>query len=58
MENRLELTERILHAMAALVPIPEEQLRENWHMLLRAKGFDWERALIDLLVSGFYGGRQ
>lgn len=58
MENRLELTERILHAMAALVPIPEEQLRENWHMLLRAKGFDWEKALIDFLVSGFYGGRQ
>lgn len=58
MENGLELTERILHAMAVLVPIPEEQLRENWHMLLRAKGFDWEKALIDLLVSGFYGGRQ
>lgn len=58
MENGLELTERILHATAALVPIPEEQLRENWHMLLRAKGFDWVKALIDFLVSGFYGGRQ
>lgn len=58
MENGLELTERILHATAALVPIPEEQLRENWHMLLRAKGFDWEKALIDFLASGFYGGRQ
>lgn len=54
MENRLELTERILHATAALAPIPEEQLRENWHMLLRANGFDWERALIDFLASSFY----
>ena len=58
MENRLELTERILHAMAVLVPIPEEQLRENWHMLLRAKGFDWEKALFEILASSFYGGRH
>lgn len=51
--EKMEMTERIIQATAALTPYSPERLWENWSLLAAANGYDYSATLRDFLASSF-----